>query len=243
MLTLLLQNKCNLFDVVFESFGLPLHSFLKPNLISECGLRNSEFMDSVMNSKTQNPKSTFRNPKSTFRNRMTFLLELLKISIPAIVVGGTVWMMLKQYFQSQYQLRLLENKKQNGETTLPLRLQAYERLSLLCERISIPNLLARLGTDGVTVNDLRTAMLIAIRQEFEHNITQQIYVSENLWSIVKVARDNTAEIVHLIAQKLDPKADVSVYIAALFEFLESQQADSLLTAQMAIRQEATQVMS
>jgi hypothetical protein len=174
---------------------------------------------------------------------MTFLLELLKISIPAIVVGGTVWMMLKQYFQSQYQLRLLEHKKQNSETTLPLRLQAYERLSLLCERISIPNLLARLGTDGVTVNDLRTAMLIAIRQEFEHNITQQIYVSENLWSIVKVARDNTAEIVHLIAQKLDPKADVSVYITALFEFLESQQADSLLTAQMAIRQEATQVMS
>jgi hypothetical protein len=113
----------------------------------------------------------------------------------------------------------------------------------LCERISIPNLVARLGTDGVTVNDLRTAMLIAIRQEFEHNITQQIYVSENLWSIIKVARDNTAEIVHLIAQKLDPKADVNVYIAALFEFLESQQGDSLLTAQTAIRQEATQVMS
>jgi hypothetical protein len=173
----------------------------------------------------------------------TFLLELLKISIPAIVVGGTVWMMLKQYFQSQYQLRLLESKKQNSETTLPLRLQAYERLSLLCERISIPNLVARLGTDGVTVHDLRTAMLIAIRQEFEHNITQQIYVSENLWSIIKVARDNTAEIVHQIAQKLDPKANVSVYIAALFEFLESQQGDSLLTAQMAIRQEATQVMS
>jgi hypothetical protein len=226
-----------------------------PFSISDCGLRIADFrlQNSVIilwiptsknpQSAIHNPKPTFRNPKSTIRNRMTFLLELLKISIPAIVVGGTVWMMLKQYFQSQYQLRLLEQKKQNSETTLPLRLQAYERLSLLCERISIPNLLARLGTDGVTVNDLRTAMLIAIRQEFEHNITQQIYVSENLWSIVKVARDNTAEIVHLIAQKLDPKADVSVYIAALFEFLESQEADSLLTAQMAIRQEATQVMS
>ncbi|MEO0042323.1 MAG: hypothetical protein RL329_1771 [Bacteroidota bacterium] len=173
----------------------------------------------------------------------TFLLELLKISIPALVVGGTVWMMLKQYFQSQYQLRLLENHKQNSETTLPLRLQAYERLSLLCERISIPNLVARLRTEGVTVNDLRTAMLIAIRQEFEHNITQQIYVSENLWSILKVARDNTSETAHLVAQKLDPKADVNVYITALFEFLESQQTDSLLTAQMAIRQEAAQLMA
>jgi hypothetical protein len=209
-----------------------LRSFLKPSSI------NDDFYPFGIH---KIPKSEITNPKSVMIK--TFLLELLKISIPAIVVGGTVWMMLKQYFQSQYQLRLLENKKQNSETTLPLRLQAYERLSLLCERISIPNLVARLGTDGVTVNDLRTAMLIAIRQEFEHNITQQIYVSENLWSIIKVARDNTAEIVHLIAQKLDPKADVNVYIAALFEFLESQQGDSLLTAQTAIRQEATQVMS
>jgi hypothetical protein len=169
----------------------------------------------------------------------TFLIELVKIAIPALVVGGTVWAMLRQYFRSQHQLRLLEIQKQSAETTLPLRLQAYERLALLCERISIPSLISRLKTDGVTVNDLKTAMLIAIGQEFEHNITQQIYISENLWNILKVARDNTAEMVHIASQKLDPKADVHVYIKALAELLDQQQTDSLVTAQMAIRKEAS----
>ena len=110
---------------------------------------------------------------------------------------------------------------------------------LLCERISIPNLVSRLRTEGATVNDLRMAMIIAIQQEFEHNTTQQLYVSDKLWNILIVTRNNTADIVNVVAQKLDDKADSDVLINALFTFLSEQNSDSITKAQAAIRQEVS----
>ena len=113
---------------------------------------------------------------------------------------------------------------------------------MLCERISIPNLISRLRTEGASVNDLRLAMIIAIQQEFEHNITQQLYVSENLWNIIIIARNNTADIVNMVAQKVDAQADSSVLINELFKFLGEQSSDSIAKAQGAVRQEVAGMM-
>lgn len=132
---------------------------------------------------------------------------------------------------------------EKSKSTTPMRFQACERLILLCERISIPNLIMRLRTEGSLANDLRLAMLIAIQQEFEHNVTQQIYVSENLWNILRIARDNTAEIINIAAEKVEPKADSNALISEIFKILTEQQGDSLLKAQAAIRQEATALLS
>ena len=91
-----------------------------------------------------------------------------------------IYTLTKKYFDQQSNARAAEIQQQRLQATLPLRLQAYERLLLLCERISIPNLVGRLRTEGSSSSDLRMAMLMAIKQEFEHNVTQQIYVSESL---------------------------------------------------------------
>jgi hypothetical protein len=131
---------------------------------------------------------------------------------------------------------------EKNKATMTLRLAAYERLLLLCERVTIPNLLARFRTEGASVNDLRLAILIGIQQEFEHNVTQQIYISESLWNILKVARDNTAQTINIAAEKLDPKADSSALVNELFKMLSEQQTDSLATAQSAIRQEAASLL-
>ncbi|HMW75898.1 MAG TPA: hypothetical protein PKD40_09585, partial [Saprospiraceae bacterium] len=72
----------------------------------------------------------------------------------------------------------MELKQNANAVTLPLKLQAYERLSLFCERISIPSLILRLNQPGMNTQALRYAMLISIQKEFEHNITQQMYISE-----------------------------------------------------------------
>ena len=92
------------------------------------------------------------------------------------------------------------------------------------------------------MNDLRLAMLIAIQQEFEHNIAQQLYVSENLWNIIILSRNNTADIVNMVAQKLDAQADSSLLINDLFQFLGEQSSDSITKAQAAIRQEVAGLM-
>ena len=132
---------------------------------------------------------------------------------------------------------------EKSKSTMSMRFQACERLILLCERISIPNLIMRLRTEGSSANDLRLAMLIAIQQEFEHNVTQQIYVSENLWNILRIARDNTAEIINIAAEKVEPKADSNALISEIFKILTEQQGDSLSKAQAAIRQEANALLS
>ncbi|MFM2266824.1 MAG: hypothetical protein RL757_265 [Bacteroidota bacterium] len=136
-----------------------------------------------------------------------------------------------------------QQSKEKQSQILPIRLQAYERLLIFCERVNLPNLVARLRTEGATANDLRLAMLIAIQQEFEHNVTQQIYVSADLWNILKTARDHTAEIINYVSAKVPADAPSVEFIKALGEFLNTSQGDSLATAQQAISAEAAQLMN
>ena len=154
-----------------------------------------------------------------------------------------IYTLTKKYFDQQSNARAAEIQQQRLQATLPLRLQAYERLLLLCERISIPNLVGRLRTEGSSSSDLRMAMLMAIKQEFEHNVTQQIYVSESLWKILLMARDNTANAVDIVAQKLDKNATSEAFIGEMSTFLTEQASvDSIAMAQSAIRQEAASLI-
>lgn len=173
---------------------------------------------------------------------LNVLLEIIKISVPALIVYFTVQTLLKTYLDKQYQLKLLEHKQSHQSTTTPMRLQAYERLSLFCERIAIPSLLLRLREGDQSVAELRLKLLLTIQQEFEYNITQQVYVSEQLWQIIKIARQDTLTIVTEIAEKMDSKAPSSELASALLGYLETQPATSLDKALIAIKKEATILM-
>jgi 3-methyladenine DNA glycosylase AlkC len=175
---------------------------------------------------------------------MDFLLNLiptLLILTACGVLAYFVYNMVKAHLTAQQNAQNYTAQTQRQQATLHLRLQAYERLMLLCDRISIPNLIARLRTEGASAQDLRFAMLIAIKQEFEHNTTQQIYVSDSLWKILQTARDNTADIINVVSQKVDTQADAGVFVAELMQFL-SEKGDATAMAQAAIKQEATVLM-
>jgi len=173
---------------------------------------------------------------------ITVILEIIKITIPALIVFFTVYYLTKQYLDSQYQLRMLDFKQNQQNTTIPLRLQAYERLSLFCERISIPNLVLRVRNEGMTAADLRIAMMIAVQKEFEHNITQQVYVSDNLWQIVKIARDDTVNTINQIFQEIEPGTDAKAFSNALFTQLRQRDFFPLDTALVAVKKEAGLLM-
>jgi hypothetical protein len=164
-------------------------------------------------------------------------IAVVAVAVIAAVLAYFLYDLTKSYFDTQQRLRQVELQHQRQQQTLHLRLQAYERLLLLCERISLPNLATRLRTEGASANDLRFAMLIGIKQEFEHNITQQLYISESLWKIIQAARDNAADIVNVVAQKMDGNADAGAFIAELLQFL-AKNGDAIGTAQAAIKQEA-----
>ena len=152
-----------------------------------------------------------------------------KVLVVLIVFGTigtltTVIMMLvfdfkKKKLAANQTLELARLQSEKTQTVTPVRLQAYERLSLLCDRISISQLVARLQTVGASARDLQMAMLIAINQEFEHNGTQHIYVSKKLWDIIFLLRNNTTDIINFVAQQLPSDATASQLSTALMQFL------------------------
>ena len=175
-------------------------------------------------------------------NWLIVLLEIIKSTVPALVVFFTVYYLMKTYLDKQYQLKALEFRQNNSRTTIPSRLQAYERLSLFCERIAIPSLMLRLREEGQTNAGLRLAMLLAIQQEFEYNITQQVYVSDQLWQIIKISRDTIFMDINGLYEQVDPKGPSKELATILLSQVESQSANSLNTALLAIKKEASILM-
>jgi len=180
---------------------------------------------------------------------MSVVLEIIKTTVPALVVFLTVYFIMKQYLDNRYKIELLDHKqkqqdyKQNQhKTTIPLRLQAYERLSLFCERIGIPSLVLRLRTEDMTAAELRISMMIAIQKEFEHNITQQVYVSDQLWQIIKIARDDSVNVINHVYQRVDPASNAREYSRLMFEALEERQMEPLEKALSAVKKEAGLLM-
>ena len=170
------------------------------------------------------------------------ILEIIKFTIPALIVFFTVLYLMRTYLEKQYQLRSLEFKQNQLKTTVPLRLQAYERLSLFCERISIPNLVLRCREENQTSAALRLKLLLTIQQEFEYNITQQVYVSGQLWQIIKISRDDTVTIINAIAEKAGSDSPSNTLANGLLEYTSKQEATSLDKALVAIKKEASILM-
>lgn len=173
---------------------------------------------------------------------LVVLLEIIKISVPALIVFFTVQTLLKQYLEKQYQLRLLDRQQGFQKISTPIRLQAYERLAMLCQRIELPNLISRLRTKEGTAAGLQLSLVMAVQQEFEHNVSQQIYISDQLWQIMNFAKAETITLINGIAEKVDSKAPASELASAISFYAQQQQNSAIATAQNAIRKEAGLLM-
>ncbi len=169
---------------------------------------------------------------------LSTLLEIIKVTVPALIVFFTVYYLQKQYYETRLRMKNAEMIEGRHGKSLPLRLQAYERLSLLCERISIPNLVLRTPREGLNASEFKVALMIAIQQEFEHNITQQVYVSEQLWEIIKISRDDTVHFIGLVADKLPAGASAREFAELLLQYHSGRESSGLEKALLAIKKEA-----
>ncbi len=163
---------------------------------------------------------------------------VILVVLPALVVFGIVYFLMKAYFDNQLKLRMLENRDSNAKSARPLKLQAYERLMLFCERVSLENLLLRIQSSNMSARDLKAALVVAIQQEFEYNLSQQLYVSDKLWQIIKLAKNQLIEIITHVGTKVPPKASADEFSQQLVLFIESQKKDPIETAKSAVKKEA-----
>jgi len=137
---------------------------------------------------------------------MEALLEILKYTIPALIVFLTVWVMLRSWTRNEEKRRNSEFNMHISDEILPVRLQAYERSILLLERISPDSMIMRVSRNDFSARQLLQELLSNITSEYEHNLAQQTYLSTEAWEKVKVAKNQVINLINDTAAEVKPDA-------------------------------------
>lgn len=152
----------------------------------------------------------------------TRLIELTSYTFPAIITGTVAYYLFNSYFKDQQNTRRWLLQKDSQKELLPIRLQAYERMTLLMERINPTQLLIRITPISEDKTDYANYVVAQIEQEFEHNLAQQIYISDECWSILTTAKNATIQIIRLASknEKVNNANNLREYI--LSDLIEKQ---------------------
>lgn len=123
------------------------------------------------------------------------IFQLFAYLLPAVVTGAIAFYFFRLHTRNEEGRRRFLLHKDSQKDTLPVRLQAYERMVLFLERISINSLVVRVAPKGKDKNDYENLLIKQVETEFEHNLSQQIYMSEECWNIIKAAKNATIQII------------------------------------------------
>lgn len=171
---------------------------------------------------------------------MDALIEFGKILIPSALVLYAVYLTVRSFIAKEIELKKLEVRTRSIETILPARLQAYERMTLFLERIAPQNLLIRLNNPGFTARDFQRVLLDEIRNEYNHNVSQQVYMSEEVWNQVRNAKEDLVMVINDAASALPAEATSIELSKKIFETIMAKQVDLTGLALSELRKEIQQ---
>ena len=172
---------------------------------------------------------------------MDALIEYGKILIPASVVLYAVYLMVRSFINKEIELRKLEVRSRSIETILPNRLQAYERMCLFLERISPPNMLLRLNNPGYSAREFHKLLLDEIRNEYNHNVSQQIYMSEEVWNMIKNSKEDLTILINEAASQMALEATSLDLSRKIFELTLEKKVEPLGHALSELKKEIQQI--
>ena len=123
------------------------------------------------------------------------IIDLFLFAIPSLITGLIAYYFFKEHTKNEDGRRRFLLKKDMQANSMPLRLQAYERMALFLERIAPSKLLIRITPTSSNKEDYESLLIQSVEQEFEHNLSQQIYVSDKCWSIISTAKNATLQLI------------------------------------------------
>ena len=170
------------------------------------------------------------------------MIEVLKYCLPALVVLLATWIVMHKLFVNEQQKREWELKRAAQKEISPIRLRAYERLALMLERTQPEHMLVDLDISGMSVQQLQQRLLQTIRLEFDHNMSQQIYVSEPVWEKIMSARAQMAAFVTAMAMQLPPDSTSLDYAKILLTAYNTNGETANATALHALKEEAATLL-
>lgn len=170
-----------------------------------------------------------------------FLIRLLMMIVLIVMLTGAILIIMHYYFKLKRPIPVQADPTQVKSVLLPLKLQAYERIILFLERISPPGLIQRVSRPEMNPVQLEAALTRTIRDEFEYNLSQQLYVSSKSWEMVKNAKEETIRLIHIAAGKVPEGASSQELIKSILDQLVADEKHPVDHAIEAIKQEVREL--
>jgi type III secretory pathway component EscR len=171
---------------------------------------------------------------------MNTLLELIKILVPASVVLYAVYLMVRTFIGKEIELKKIEVRGRSIETVLPIRLQAYERITLFLERIAPQALIFRLSNPTYSAQEFHRILLDEIRNEYNHNVSQQVYMSEYVWNMVKNAKEELTASINEVASTMNPDSKAIDLSRQFLQHILDKKEDTFALALSELKKEIQQ---
>ncbi|CAM3621756.1 hypothetical protein ZORO111903_12685 [Zobellia roscoffensis] len=135
------------------------------------------------------------------------ILQMFGFLLPAVVTGVVAFYFFKLHTKNEDGRRRFLLHKDSQKNTIPVRLQAYERMALFLERIAIPSLVVRVAPKSTDKNAYESLLIKSVENEFEHNLSQQIYMTDECWNVIKAAKSATVQMIRKAAMSETDSAD------------------------------------
>ncbi len=171
---------------------------------------------------------------------MELLAEFAKLLIPAGLVLYAMYLVTKSFLNKELEKKLLEAKTRSTETVLPIRLQAYERICLFLERMSPNSLIPRVNRGELNARALHQLLLNEIREEYNHNVSQQVYMTEEAWDMVKNAKEDLIVTINNAASEVTDDATALDLSRKVFEKSMEKNPDPISHALNFVKDEIRQ---
>lgn len=171
----------------------------------------------------------------------TSLFDLIKSTVAGLIIVLAVFYLIKPYLDRLEKQQLIGLKQNQHHEALLLRLQAYERLVLFIDRINPVNLLVRLNDHSYSAGELHYLVLTEIRNEYQHNVTQQVYVSNTAWEILQRVKNDTTSLVNSAIKALPLQASGLDFGKLILEQISRMESNPYEIATALIRNEAGQL--
>lgn len=170
------------------------------------------------------------------------LTTILQITIPAVLVVIMAYLLIEKLLKGEEARRNFEITKLNQPLLTPIKLRAYERLMLLLERITPHNMLLSKVEPNMMAFELQNVLLSDIRKEFEHNYSQQIYISTELWETIKSAQENTIQLINLCSSQCTAQDNAAKLATMIIKIYDSKEETALDVAKTALKNEVNNLM-
>lgn len=170
------------------------------------------------------------------------LTQIILVIVPGVIILLANYLMFNFFGKREDSLRSAELAIKNRDIALPIRLQAYERLTLLMERLSPPSLLLRVSSSDLLAKEYLLMLITTIRSEYEHNLSQQLYVSANVWNSVTMVKDQLIKTINIICAGLPADASATDLSRAILNFyMDAEQTPLNKTALNLIHSEVKEL--